>query len=83
MLRDPWILEEWLLSVLNNPFYTVTILQLLFLVFDQLSVAELSNLTNIIAVELGALNEVLQSLLSVIDASLGLIVSFESSLLSP
>ena len=83
MLRDPWILEEWLLSILSNPSYTVTILQLLFLVFDQLSVAESSNLTNIVTVKLGALNEVIRSLLSVIDAFLSQIVSFESSLLSP
>ena len=56
---------------------------ILLLAFDQLSVAELSNLTHIITVKLGVLNGVNHSLLSVKDAFLSQIVSFESSLLSP
>ena len=55
---------------------------ILLLAFDQLSVAKLSNLTHIITVKLGVLNGVNHSLLSVEDAFLSQIVSFESSLLS-
>ena len=61
----------------------MTILQLPSRVFDQLSVTRLSNHINLIVVDLGVLNEVNHSLLSVKDAFPSQIVHSESFPLSP